>query len=158
MQTAERDRATGPTKRPRGSVGNKVSRLIARTTESLMPEMVSRRRERRDWERWVHSLTPELLMELPEAAAEGNRQVFQANVTRVEIETHAKCNRVCSFCPNAIMDRRLNNTVADAAMLDRVFDELGSIDYQRQICVARYSEPLTNKQYLYERLAAARVR
>jgi len=123
-----------------------------------MPEMVSRRRERRDWERWVHSLTPELLMELPEAAAEVKRQVFQANVTRVEIETHAKCNRVCSFCPNVIMDRRMNNTVADAAMLDRVFDELGSIDYQRQICVARYSEPLTNKQYLYERLAAARVR
>src|SRR5216684_3473152 len=139
-------------------VKQKVSRLIARTTETLMPDMVSRRRERRDWERWVHSLTPELLMELPEAAPEVKRQVFQANVTRVEIETHAKCNRVCSFCPNVIMDRRMNNTVADAAMLDRVFDELGSIDYQRQICVARYSEPLTNKQYLYERLAAARVR
>src|SRR5713101_4209977 len=158
MQIAERDRVVGRTKRVGGSVGNKVSRLIARTTESLMPEMVSRRRERRDWERWVHSLTPELLMELPEAAAEVKRQVFQANVTRVEIETHAKCNRVCSFCPNVIRDRRMNNTVADAAMLDRVFDELGSIDYQRQICVARYSEPLTNKQYLYERLAAARAR
>ncbi len=147
-----------PVRRGKAGVVYKVSRLIARTTESLMPEMVSRRRERRDWERWVHSLTPELLMELPEAAAEVKRQVFQANVTRVEIETHAKCNRVCSFCPNVIMDRRMNNTVADAAMLDRVFDELGSIDYQRQICVARYSEPLTNKQYLYERLAAARVR
>ena len=143
MQIAERDRVVGRTKRVGGSVGNKVSRLIARTAETLMPEMVSRRRERRDWERWVHSLTPELLMELPEAAAEVKRQVFQANVTRVEIETHAKCNRVCSFCPNAIMDRRLNNTLADATMLDCVFEELGSIDYQRQICVARYSEPST---------------
>ena len=139
-------------------VKQKVSRLIARTTETLMPDMVSRRRERRDWERWVHSLTPELLSELPESALEVKRRVFEANVTRVEIETHAKCNRICSFCPNAIMDRRMNNTLADAAMLDRVFDELGSIDYQRQICVARYSEPLTNKPYLYERLASARAR
>jgi len=139
-------------------VGRKVSRLIARTTETLMPEMVSRRRERLDWERWVHSLTPELLTELPESALEVKRRVFQANVTRVEIETHAKCNRVCSFCPNAIMDRRMNNTLADSGMLDRVFDELGSIDYLRQIHVARYSEPLANKQYLYERLASARAR
>jgi MoaA/NifB/PqqE/SkfB family radical SAM enzyme len=158
MQTAIRDSAATRTKKARGSVGDKVSRLIARTAETLLPGMVSRRRERHDWERWVHSLTPELLAELPESAMEVKRRMFQANVTRVEIETHAKCNRICSFCPNVIMDRRMNNTLADAAMLDRVFDELGSIDYQRQICVARYSEPLTNKPYLYDRLASARAR
>jgi MoaA/NifB/PqqE/SkfB family radical SAM enzyme len=42
-------------------------------------------------------------------------------------------------------------------MLDRVFEELGSIDYAGQIVVARYSEPLTNPKYLYERLARARA-
>ena len=89
-------------------------------------------------------------MELPQSAMEMRLRVFQPSVTRVEIGTHAKFNRVCSYCPNAIIDRRMNNTLAVAAMLDRVFDELGSIDYQRQICVARYSEPLTNKPYLYD--------
>lgn len=124
----------------------------------LVPELVNRRRERRDWEEWVSSLTPELLQELPNSSPELKRRVFAANVKRVEIETHAKCNRICSFCPNVIMDRRTNSTVADAAMLDRVFDDLGSINYARQVCVARYSEPLTNKPYLYDRITSARIR
>ena len=84
--------------------------------------------------------------------------MFKANVSRVEIVTHAKCNRICSFCPNVIMDRRLNNSLTDRAMLDRIFGELGSIDYRRQICVARYSEPLANRDYLYGCLASARER
>jgi MoaA/NifB/PqqE/SkfB family radical SAM enzyme len=125
----------------------------------LAPELVKQRRERRHWEKWVESLTSDLLQDLSASSPpELKRRVFAANVTRVEIETHAKCNRICSFCPNVIMDRRTNGTLADAAMLDRVFDDLGSIEYSRQICVARYSEPLTNKQYLYDRLGSARVR
>jgi MoaA/NifB/PqqE/SkfB family radical SAM enzyme len=55
------------------------------------------------------------------------------------------------------MDRRRNQTVADAAMLDRVFQELGSIAYARQIVVARYSEPLANRPQLYECIARARA-
>ncbi len=43
-------------------------------------------------------------------------------------------------------------------LLDRVFDELGSIDYRGQIKIARYSEPLANLTYLYERIKAARTR
>jgi MoaA/NifB/PqqE/SkfB family radical SAM enzyme len=144
--------------RSRSGVKTKTSRLIARTADLLTPDLVARRRERQEWERWVGSLTPELLTELPDASPEVKRQVFLANVTRVEIETHAKCNRVCSFCPNSIVDRRRNQTLADAAMLDRVFDDLGQAGYQRQICVARYSEPLTNKPYLYQCLASARRR
>jgi MoaA/NifB/PqqE/SkfB family radical SAM enzyme len=142
----------------RQTVGKRVGQLVARTTEMVMPAIVIRRRERRDWQRWVRSLTPELLTELTSADSELKRKVFKANVTRVEIETHAKCNRVCSFCPNSTVDRRTNSAVADAGMLDRMFDDLGSIDYDGQICVARYSEPLTNRQYLYERLASARAR
>ena len=146
------------TERGRSGARTKTSRLIARTADLFTPDLIARRRERREWERWIDGLTPDLLTELPDASPELKRHVFLANVTRVEIETHAKCNRICSFCPNSIMDRRRNQTVADAAMLDRVFDDLGAAGYQRQICVARYSEPLTNKPYLSERLASARHR
>ncbi len=114
-------------------------------------------RTARDWRRWVDSLAAETLENLEAAPPEVKRRVFKAHMSRVEIETHAKCNRICSFCPNVFMDRRMNQRLADAQMLDRVFSELGSIDYSRQICVARYSEPLTNRQYLCERLARVKA-
>ena len=135
-----------------------VSYLIARTTESVLPsDVVARMRTAREWRRWVDSLTPETLADLTEAAPEMKRRVFKAQVRRVEIETHAICNRICSFCPNVLMDRRLNQTLTDAQVLNRVFEELGAIDYAGQIAVARYSEPLANRPYLYERLACARA-
>jgi MoaA/NifB/PqqE/SkfB family radical SAM enzyme len=102
-------------------------------------------------------LTQETLDDLSMAPVELKQRVFKAHVSRVEIETHAKCNRICSFCPNVIMDRRRNKAVADADMLDRVFQELGSIGYARQIIVARYSEPLANRPELLARLTSARA-
>jgi hypothetical protein len=136
-----------------------VSRVAARTSETVLPQRtLSRIRTARDWKRWINSLTPDLLDALADSPAAVKQRLFKANVWRVEIETHAKCNRVCSFCPNVIADRRQNGMLADATMLDRVFDELGSIEYQRQICVARYSEPLTNLEYLNDRIASARGR
>ena len=146
----------------RGSISARakraVSRILARSTETLLPaEAVNRLRTVREWRRWVDSLTFESLADLAQAPPEVKRRVFRAHVRRVEIETHAKCNRICSFCPNVIVDRRLNQTLVDRRILDRVFDELGSIDYVGQIVVARYSEPLTNRPYLYERLRCARA-
>lgn len=102
-------------------------------------------------------MTPEILDNLDEAQVELKRQIFKQHVMLVEIETHAKCNRICSFCPNSIVDRRLNKTLTDAELLDRVFRELGSIGYSRQIKVARYSEPLANAEYLYEQISSARA-
>src|SRR5262249_24619160 len=113
-------------------------------------------RARREWKRRVDALTPEFLDDLADAPSAVKRRVFKANVRLVEIETHAKCNRVCSFCPNVIVDRRLNEALTDSELLNRVFQDLGSIEYDGQIKVARYSEPLTNSKYLYEQIAAAR--
>ncbi len=104
------------------------------------------------------TLSPELLDDLTGASTRTKQQIFKDNVSLVEIETHARCNRICSFCPNVVTDRRRNYRLADAEMLDRVFDELGSIDYAAQLKVARYSEPLANADYLYDRLASARAR
>jgi MoaA/NifB/PqqE/SkfB family radical SAM enzyme len=135
-----------------------VSHLIRKTTETLLPdEAVQRLRTAREWRRWVDGLTPEVLKNLTKAPPEVKRLVFKATVRRVEIETHARCNRICSFCPNVIIDRRLNQTLTDAQILDRVFEDLGGIDYAGQIVVARYSEPLANRPYLYDRLARARA-
>lgn len=134
-----------------------ASRLVARCTETLLPaRTVHLLRVGREWRQWVDSISFETLADLTGAPAEVKQRVFKAHVRRVEIETHAKCNRICSFCPNVIVDRRLNQTVTPSAILDRIFGQLGSIDYTGQIVVARYSEPLTNLPYLYDCLSRAR--
>jgi MoaA/NifB/PqqE/SkfB family radical SAM enzyme len=134
-----------------------ISSIVARTSETVLPvSVVSRIRATREWKNWIRTITSEVLEDQTNASPEVKRRIFKAYVRRVEIETHAKCNRVCSFCPNAVMDRRRNDTLTDSEMLDRLFGELGSIDYSNQIVIARYSEPLANLDYLYDRLAAAR--
>jgi MoaA/NifB/PqqE/SkfB family radical SAM enzyme len=133
-----------------------ISTLVAKVSERVLPEAtLSRLRTVREWKQWVQSLTPEILDDQTNSSAETKRQIFKTYVRRVEIETHAKCNRVCSFCPNAVMDRRRNDTLTDEKLLDRVFEELGSIGYANQIVIARYSEPLANLEHLYERLGTA---
>ncbi len=133
-----------------------LSSIVAKASETLLPvSLVSRLRKGREWKTWIQSLTEEILDDQTNASAELKRRIFKQYVRRVEIETHAKCNRVCSFCPNAIMDRRRDETLTDSEMLDRIFTELGSIDYPHQLMIARYSEPLANPEYLYDRLTAA---
>jgi hypothetical protein len=151
-------RAIGPQTDALETAKRVFSRVVAKSTETLLPpNVVSRLRTGRDWKHWVDALTPELLQDLTDAPTEVKRQIFKKYVRRVEIETNAKCNRICSFCPNSIVDRRRNETLADAEVLDRVFKELGAIDYQGQIVVARYSEPLANREYLYEQISRART-
>ena len=136
-----------------------ISHLIAKITEAVLPAtFVSRLREERIWKNWISRLEPNLFDNLTETSVEIKKSLFKKFVNLVEIEVHAKCNRVCSFCPNVIVDRRKNNTLTDAEVLDRVFDELGAIDYRGQIKVARYSEPLSNLTYLYERIKTARAK
>ena len=139
------------------SIRHELSRLVARLTEVILPaEMVSRMREGREWKGWIDRLDGSSFQDLANAQQSEKRLLFKRHVTLVEIEVHAKCNRVCSFCPNAIVDRRRNNVVTDVEVLDQLFRDLGSIDYRGQIKIARYSEPLTNLAYLYDRIRAAR--
>jgi MoaA/NifB/PqqE/SkfB family radical SAM enzyme len=155
---------TGPRRmRPRArgvsALRGLLAPILARLSETLLPpDTIERLRTEREWMRWVNSLTEESLDDLAAAPADVKRRLFKSHVRLVEIETHAKCNRICPFCPNSIVDRRRNGETADRTMLDRVFDELGSIDYSGQIKVARYSEPLTNTGRLYECIASARAR
>jgi len=110
-----------------GALRGKVHRLVASVTETRLPSPVTRMREGRDWKRWVTSLERQLFDHLAQASDDVKRNLFKAHVSLVEIEVHAKCNRICPFCPNVIVDRRKNNILTDADLLDRVFRQLGSI-------------------------------
>lgn len=141
-----------------GSARRLAGRIVARSTGMLLPAgTIDSFRKRREWKQWIDRLDSRLFEDLRDSPPEIKRALFRDCVTLVEIETHAKCNRVCAFCPNALQDRRQDTRRTGASLLRRVFEELGSIDYRRQIKVARYSEPLADFDYLCEQLTVART-
>ena len=89
--------------------------------------------------------------------ARAKRDLFKRNVDLVELEPHAYCNRTCSFCPNATIDRLTVKTTLDRALYESVLDDLKSISYDRVLRFARYSEPMAH-EHIYEMVALARRR
>ena len=87
------------------------------------------------------------------AAAHGHeRDLFKMSVANIEMEVSEFCNRACSFCPNALFDRRgLKGTMSDA-LYGRIMADLASIDYAGRICFHRYNEPLADREYILGRI------
>jgi len=89
--------------------------------------------------------------------AEAKRVLFKRNVDLVELEPHAYCNRTCSFCPNATIDRLTVKTTLDRGLYESILDDLASIGYDRVLRFARYSEPMAH-EHIYDLVALARQR
>jgi hypothetical protein len=83
------------------------------------------------------------------------RNLFRTFVRGVEIENHSYCNRVCSFCPNAFLDRRSRVELMSDALFRKLIGDLASIDYRQALAWTRYHEPLAHDS-IFERLAFAR--
>ncbi len=66
----------------------------------------------------------------PHADLETARALFVEYVGLVEIGNHSFCNRICWFCPNVFIDRRSVNHLRTDTLLDKIFSELGAIDYR----------------------------
>ena len=66
----------------------------------------------------------------PHVDLETARALFVEYVELVEIENHSFCNRICWFCPNVFIDRRSVNHLMTDTLLDKIFSELGAIDYR----------------------------
>ena len=67
--------------------------------------------------------------------------LFKTYVDTVEIETHSFCNRVCSFCPNAVIDRRSRNDLLSDIALEKICDNLREISFSGHIIFSGYNEP-----------------
>ncbi len=118
------------------------------------------RRLRPAEDHWTHFrsiLDRRTLEHDPGLDAAARRALFKRNVDFVELEPHAYCNRTCSFCPNATIDRLTVKTTLDRALYDAILDDLASIDYDRVLRFARYSEPMAH-EHIYELLRMARQR
>ncbi len=81
------------------------------------------------------------------------RELFKASVANVEIEVSEFCNRACSFCPNAFLDRRKLRGQMTDALYGAIMGDLESIEYAGRICFHRYNEPLADREYILRRIA-----
>ncbi len=80
---------------------------------------------------------------------------FENQLLGIEIETHAYCNRTCSFCPNSFLDRRDKTEVMPEAMFNKVIDELAAFGFKGEVKMQRYNEPLAN-DIIFERVVYVR--
>jgi len=81
------------------------------------------------------------------------RELFKVSVHNIEIEVSEFCNRACSFCPNAFLDRRDQHGQMSDALYGAIMTDLESIDYAGRICFHRYNEPLADREYILRRIA-----
>jgi hypothetical protein len=104
----------------------------------------------------VANLLPPALFDA-QAGDAAVRKLFSLYVRVVEIENHSYCNRTCSFCPNAFLDRRSRNVLMADSLYDKILADLESIGYGQSLVWSRYHEPLADPS-IFERLARARQR
>jgi hypothetical protein len=125
---------------------------------ALARRLYRRVRPARDhWSHLVSIVDDRSLRHDPTLDAAGKRALFKRNVELVEVEPHAYCNRTCSFCPNSIIDRLTVTQHFDGKLYEAMLDDLASIDYDRILRLARYSEPMAH-DHIYDMVALARRR
>lgn len=69
----------------------------------------------------------------------------------IEIETSTYCNRRCSFCPNSIYERGIEQRLIDKHLFKKIILDLKSLEYEGTIALHNYNEPLFDP-FLYEHL------
>ena len=85
------------------------------------------------------------------------RALFKESVGRVGISISSYCNRQCTYCPNSIVDRKSAQNFMSDDLFFSIMRQLSKIDYDGEINVTRYNEPLADKEYALSRLRDIRV-
>lgn len=89
------------------------------------------------------------------ASEEKKRDFFKNQLSVVEIETHAFCNRACSFCPNSQVNRFDKSQIMPEHIFKKIIDELSLLGYRGIIQLHRYNEPLAS-ELIFDRINYAR--
>src|SRR5712692_8421850 len=127
----------------------------------MRPLVMARRLYRRlrpARDHWTHCLSildRRTLEHDPGLDAGAKRALFKRNVDLVELEPHAYCNRTCSFCPNATIDRLTVKTTLDRGLYESILDDLVALARRR--LPGATIDIVTNGDYLNPR-AVARLR
>jgi GTP 3',8-cyclase len=63
----------------------------------------------------------------------------------VEIEVGVRCNRTCSYCPNATLGSTLPSSFIGIELFSRIVDQLSEISFSGRLSFHFYNEPLLRK-------------
>lgn len=107
------------------------------------------------WTHFLSILDGMTLEHNPDLNENAKQDLFKRNITLVELEPHAYCNRTCSFCPNSTIDRLTVQTELDRPLYEKILDDLQTISYDKVLRFARYSEPMAD-DHIYEMVSLAR--
>lgn len=86
------------------------------------------------------SLVADVVIPLRNLAKYGSPDMF----TCLAMETTSWCNRSCDYCPSGKYKKE--NVRLDAAIVHRVFDQLGEMEFDGTIFLHLFNEPLYDKR------------
>jgi MoaA/NifB/PqqE/SkfB family radical SAM enzyme len=111
---------------------------------------MSKKRAKDYWDRFL-SNDVDLLIDFfnKELSLEEKKKYFKEFVEVVNIETSSACNRTCNYCPVSIIDRKSNFYLSQIS-LDKVIDELVEINYNNNISLNLYNEPLKDEMFVHK--------
>jgi radical SAM protein with 4Fe4S-binding SPASM domain len=67
--------------------------------------------------------------------------LFRRNVAIINIETSSACNRFCSYCPDALYDRK-TQILMEPVLWQRFLKNIEAIRYDQQVSLNLYNEPM----------------
>ncbi|MGC1510148.1 radical SAM/SPASM domain-containing protein [Ketobacter sp.] len=79
------------------------------------------------------------------------KEIFKRNVSIINIETSSSCNRVCTYCPDSIYDRK-SQILMNKDLWGRFVSNIEELQFAKQISLNLYNEPMLDPT-LYKKLS-----
>ena len=73
------------------------------------------------------------------------KKLFKDNIDIVNLELSSYCNRECGYCPVSKYKRNYKSNISNK-LLNKILSELALINYDKQISLNLYNEPLENTE------------
>lgn len=83
--------------------------------------------------------------------------LFKQSVQTVEISISSFCNRRCSYCPNSLTDRISAKYFMADSLFFNVMRQLCKIEFDGEVHINRYNEPLADRAYALKRIAEVKA-
>lgn len=93
------------------------------------------------WQRLFNDFEPLLITTELINDIETQKLLFKKYVELINIETSSYCNRACVYCPDSSFDRNFKKQMKPT-LLDRILQDLSTINFEGDFSLNLYNEPL----------------
>jgi MoaA/NifB/PqqE/SkfB family radical SAM enzyme len=92
----------------------------------------------------------------PDVSSKSARMLFKNYVSVINLEIFSLCNRVCSYCPDSLVDRHSKNSYMPDDVFHSILSNLANIEYDNKVILNLYNEPLADYDFLCKRISEIR--